>query len=123
MAADIETAIAQFIIRDIKPKKIMCNTLKIITVNANAMKREEEINLATRNAFLKAGVDKESYRQGAEWADRHPRQGLVDIDKACAWLAENFIGECGYIATEGTYISFNTKPAVEAFRKAMEEQI
>jgi len=63
------------------------------------------------------------FERGVDWADRHPRQGLVDIDKACAWLAENFIGECGYIAAEGTYISFNTKPAVEAFRKAMEEQI
>lgn len=63
------------------------------------------------------------FERGVDWADRHPRKGLVDIDKACAWLAENFIDECGHIAAEGTCISFNTKPAVEAFRKAMEEQI
>ena len=49
------------------------------------------------------------------------RKNMVDIDKACAWLEENFIGECGYLAAGTGAIHFNTKPAVEAFRKAMEE--
>ena len=49
------------------------------------------------------------------------RQNMVDIDKACAWLEENFIGECGYLAAGTVTIHFNAKPAVEAFRKAMEE--
>lgn len=53
------------------------------------MTRKDEINLATRVAFLKAGVDKESYRQGIEWADEHPKSGLVDIDAACLWLIDS----------------------------------
>ena len=53
------------------------------------MTREDEINLATRDAFLKAGVDKESYRQGIEWADEHPKSGLVDVDGACLWLIDS----------------------------------
>lgn len=30
-----------------------------------------------------------SFREGAKWADSHPRKGLVDIDKVCEWLIEN----------------------------------
>ena len=59
--------------------------------------------------------------RGWQYAMGKCRKNMVDIDKACAWLEENFIGECGYLAAGTGTIHFNTKPAVEAFRKAMEE--
>lgn len=30
------------------------------------------------------------FRLGAEWADEHPRKGLVDIDKVCEWMKTNY---------------------------------
>ena len=30
-----------------------------------------------------------AFRLGAIWADNHPREGLVDMDKVCKWLEEN----------------------------------
>lgn len=29
------------------------------------------------------------FLEGAEWADENPRKGLVNINKACAWLHEH----------------------------------
>ena len=54
-------------------------------------------------------------RDAIDWADEHPRKGLVDIDKVCKWFEENLhmynTSEC-----EGDRIDF-----VEDFKKAMEE--
>lgn len=36
--------------------------------------------------FDPIGHTEKTFIAGAEWADTHPRKGLVDIDKACRWL-------------------------------------
>ena len=48
---------------------------------------------------------------GAEWADEHPRKGLVDIDKACEYIKE-------YAPIDHDCDGF-----IEDFRKAMEDWI
>ena len=72
------------------------------------MTRKEEIKQAASNSYpvIKGGDDK--FIQGAEWADEHPRKGLVDIDRACEWLKNTEIGTFPY-------------KLIEEFRKAMEE--
>ena len=57
----------------------------------------------TKQSWLKEG-----YIAGAQWADLHPRKGLVDIEKACEWLKNTEIGTFPY-------------KLIEEFRKAMEE--
>ena len=32
------------------------------------------------------------YVNGAEWADEHPKKGLVNIKNVCKWLKENASG-------------------------------
>ena len=51
----------------------------------------------------------------AEWKEKEL------IEKACLWLEDNFIKNCGYIASGDSYINFNVKPAIEAFKKYMKE--
>lgn len=49
------------------------------------MKRKEEIIQASEEfGFFKAA--EAMFTAGAEWADQHPRKGLVDIEKVCEWL-------------------------------------
>ena len=53
------------------------------------MTRREEIQQAATNyqrQFPKRYVNELHYINGAEWADSHPRTGLVDIDKVCEWI-------------------------------------
>lgn len=56
------------------------------------MTREEEIKQAAKNRAdqYEHPVDWNNcyhhYIQGAEWADQHPRKGLVDIEKVIEWL-------------------------------------
>ena len=58
------------------------------------MTREEEI-LEYANTFKGKGMESEELKEiirlaiidGATWADENPRKGLVDIEKACEWLA------------------------------------
>ena len=35
---------------------------------------------------------------GADWADRHPKEGLVSIDKVCEWLNDHIddYGQAGH---------------------------
>ena len=55
------------------------------------MTREEEIKQAAeehaKSSLVGSLYYKESsFRQGAEWADEHPRKGLVDIDDVCRYI-------------------------------------
>ena len=94
------------------------------------MTRKEQIEQAVQEAFLKSGIDKESFRQGIEWADEHLndevlklrkmfesdpdayKQGYKDaIDKVC-----EFMQSC-----EG-YVVSGEKCNYENFIKYMEEQ-
>ena len=49
---------------------------------------------------------------GAKWADEHPKEGLVSIDKACAYLESAIKPYLGYYAI----CDF-----VDTFRKIMEK--
>ena len=65
------------------------------------MTRKEQIKQATKEAFLKCGIDKESFRQGIEWADQHPmgqeiykgRTLYEDIEEAIDHLIERILRE------------------------------
>lgn len=52
------------------------------------MTRKEEINEAA-SGFGLWNVGEAMFKLGAEWADEHPRKGLVDIEKVCKWLLDN----------------------------------
>ena len=61
------------------------------------MTREEEIIIEFESAAnQKCSENEKSLIISAmEWADEHPREGLVDIDDVCDYLAKNL----GYIET------------------------
>ena len=44
-----------------------------------------------------------------EWADSHPRKGLVDIEKACNYIGSHLVS------------AYTGKSVIEDFRKAMED--
>lgn len=71
------------------------------------MTRKEEIKIASEDMGLWQ-VGSAMFQLGAEWADAHPRKGLVDIEKVCEWLKK------------GGYFVNNTE-TMEDFRKAMEK--
>lgn len=65
------------------------------------------------------------FMAGAQWADEHPKDNLVDIDKACEWLNNNadkyasmHVG--GYESETYPYV---TDDLVKDFKKYVEEQI
>ena len=90
------------------------------------MSREEEIKQAAKNRAdqYEHPVDWNNcyhhYIQGAEWADQHPREGLVDIDKIASFIkyhAQEFV----YISTHSGEAKINEFKLVEAMYKAMED--
>ena len=95
----------------------LCNTLKITTVNANAMKREEEINDAI-GGFGLWSVGEAMFKLGAEWADEHPRKNLVDIDKAVKWIKDN-ANKFVYVSAHTNTASINEHLFAEEFAEAM----
>ena len=93
------------------------------------MTRKEQIEQAVQEAFLKSGIDKESFRQGIEWADEHPvnydGKAMLHVlikgaaigrremlDKACEWL---------YKRQQVDLEVSNIEKFISDFRKAMEE--
>lgn len=97
------------------------------------MTREEEKQEKARELAIKYCKDidphgKEVYNIGcaiaccemADWADQHPRKGLVDIDKIASFIkyhAQEFV----YISTHSGEAKINEFKLVEAMYKAMEE--
>ena len=91
------------------------------------MERKEQISryavgvgLKTRDESIIGGINRNtaeiisaivqrSVIQGAEWADQHPRKGLVDIEKIVEWI-ENNVEKYLYFHKE-----FN-KPAINEFQ-------
>ena len=57
---------------------------------------------------------------GAKWADEHPKEGLVSIDKACKWI-EEYLFEVVGLPDDWVRDSTNMLNGEERFRKAMEE--
>ena len=53
-----------------------------------------------------------AFKRGVEWSDENPKEGLVSIDKVCAWIEEHMNEFC-MEAAEASMISW--------LRKAMEE--
>lgn len=49
------------------------------------MKREEEIKEAAKEYDLWS-IGQQLFIVGAQWADKHPRKGLVDIDDVCRYI-------------------------------------
>lgn len=81
---------------------------KLNVIGGYAILSDEERLYFNQNPAFIAGV---------EWADAHPRKGLVDIDKVCDWM-KNYRQE----SSDGTgYVPgiVNDK-TIEEFRKAME---
>ena len=56
---------------------------------------------------------------GAKWADEHPKQGLISIDKACEWLQENTVKD--FDNKNLTMLFGSIIDMITDFRKAMEE--
>ena len=55
---------------------------------------EKEIKEFNRN---------KSFEEGAKWADKHPKKGLVSIDKACKWI-EEYLFEVGGLPDEKSFL-------------------
>jgi len=96
------------------------------------MSREEEISKFAYD-YSKQNYKGDSYEAYAEkediakacidsinWADQHPRKGLVDIEKACKWIEENIYD---YYTTGDGGDEFEEyfDQMIDDFRKAMEE--
>ncbi len=82
------------------------------------MTREEEIKQAAKNRAdqYEHPVDWNNcyhhYIQGAEWADQHPRKGLVDIEKVIEYMKKN---------SRFNYLLETDWEVLDDLRKAMED--
>lgn len=71
------------------------------------MNRKEQIEFraaSNRDAMISNYVPiqhcidyEDGFIEGATWADRNPKTGLVNIDEVCDWLYNNWIGDVRYI--------------------------
>jgi len=91
------------------------------------MTRKEEILQAADKYIHKRVYEEDCGRtgdtfsafiEGSEWANSHPRKGLVDIDKVCEWIKE--YGNAYITATEedGYYLD---RDLISDLKKSMEE--
>ena len=65
-----------------------------------------------------ADAREESFIEGAEWADEHPKKGLVSLDKVCEWIDENILK--AYIHLEEDEI-FYSDDLIGRLRKDVEK--
>jgi hypothetical protein len=78
------------------------------------MTREKQIEQQTF-VFYETCSDEDiakskGFIDGAKWADEHPREGLVDIEKVCEWWSE---------VPDDTYGFNPCRIYMDDFRKAM----
>ena len=86
------------------------------------MTREEEI-LEYSKTFKGKGMENEELKEiirlaiidGATWADKHPRKGLIDIERAYEWLTKH---ARNYYFNKERYLG--TEELVEDFKLSME---
>lgn len=83
-------------------------------------KRDNEIHKAAREHSDNRD-NRMSFICGAQWADQHPKDNLVDIDKVCEWVqtnADKYVSiHVGYDESESyPYVSDDI---VKDFKKAM----
>ena len=96
------------------------------------MTREEEIqeaaehyeqvdatNLACDYGWGDRDIQQQCFKAGVEWADQHPRKGLVDIEKVCDFIEEN-IDNYLYINRDWNAPQIKSN-FIEDLRKAMED--
>jgi hypothetical protein len=73
-----------------------------------------------------ADARQESFIEGAEWSDEHPKEGMVSLEDVCKFLDEHLYtgtstGDYDY-GQEYIYSDFdNASDLIFALRKAMEE--
>lgn len=81
------------------------------------MSREEQFKeyLKVRNIPIDS-LEADSIMEGIEWADEHPKDGLVSIDKVCEWLKNNT-----WVLYKKNEYEVEIKNLLNDFRKAMEE--
>lgn len=90
------------------------------------MTRQEEREQAALEAYYPCrpwGYIQEFIR-GAEWADEHPKEGFVSIDKVVDWLRDNFhsyeIADTGYGHVESLNF-MNTEVMIEDFLETIKK--
>ena len=83
------------------------------------MNRKEEIDKNAHEHFAHGcqGSLIDAYIEGAEWADEHPKEGLVDIERVCEYLSKLTYQEYA----GGPMIRQFDSAEFEKFRKAMEK--
>ena len=74
--------------------------------------RQKEIMDAAESEYFITKAEEFAWIHGAEWADQHPRKGLVDIEKACTYLESVFQQLASY---------YSGVEYTGAFCKAMED--
>lgn len=87
------------------------------------MTREEQIYSAAINDCDLYGEDNHfQFTRGAKWADEHPKEGMVSIDKVCEWI-EKYVNFAVIKQDDGIFnwIELAGEELSEDFRKAMEE--
>ena len=58
--------------------------------------------------------------KGWDLHDEHPRKGLVDIEKVCEWLTQNFLNYMKYHHDgEKVYYTYNNEKLIDDLKKAM----
>ena len=85
------------------------------------MTREEQIyNVAISDCDLYGEDNHFQFTRGAKWADEHPKEGMVSIDKVIEWLDNNFMNLI-WGATRSVYSgNFATvDEMIESFNNAM----
>ena len=75
------------------------------------MTREELIDKEANRLYPTFVQDREIFRSGVVFADEHPREGLVDIEKSVTWLSEHLPNEYDGLSE-----------FITAYRKAMKKQ-
>ena len=84
---------------------------KLRVIGGDAILSDEEFIAINQNI---------SFIDGVKWADKHPRKGLVDIEKVCEWLVGNI---SKYVsAIKGADVIAVDCKLFDDFRKFMEEE-
>lgn len=63
-----------------------------------------------------------SYKDGAEWADKHPRKGLWDEEKVCKLLA-NMLVEVTYLDDKRITEHYDKYEFIEDFKQSMRSRL
>ena len=85
------------------------------------MTRKEEREQASNLVFKIRLCPKTAFIRGAEWADRHPKEGLWDADKIIEWLQNNAGAYLEDNRKYGEGCEYDTSELIKDLRKAMEK--